>query len=317
MTAWEERVAGYLRLRRQLGFKLDWHEHVLGELAEHLDGAGVDALTVQAAIGWAGLPREDGRVPGRSRATARMNAARPFAAYLHALDPVHEVPPRGVFGHQPRRRPPYIYSPGEVRALLDVAGRLQRYQRGRIFPVAFGLLAATGLRVGEALALDLDEVDLDQGVITVTRGKSRDPRLVPVHDTTMAALTDYADWRRHLVQPGTGDANAFLLDHSGRRLSYFNTQYAFKKARADAGLDDRRPLPRIHDLRHTFAVATLLGWYRDGVDAAAMLPRLSTYLGHTNPANTYWYLTAVPGLLAHAADRLDPSWPATSNGPRS
>lgn len=317
MTPWEERVGDYLRLRRRLGFKLDWHEHVLGQLAAHLDGVGVEALTVQAAIDWAGLPREDGCVSGRSRVTARMNAVRPFAAYLHAVDPAHEIPPRGVFGHQPRRRRPYIYSEDDIRALLGAAGRLRRYERGRIYPVAFGLLAATGLRVGEALALDLDEVDLDHGVITVTRGKSRDPRLVPVHDTTRAALADYADWRQHLVRPLAGDANAFLLDHAGRRLSYFNTQYAFKKARADAGLADRRPLPRIHDLRHTFAVATLLGWYRDGADAAAMLPRLSTYLGHTNPANTYWYLSAVPELLAHAADRLDPSRSATTQGPRS
>lgn len=315
MRSWSEHVADYLRLRRQLGFKLTWHEHVLGQYAAHLEATGVEHLTIGAMVEWAGLPREGAAPSGKSRATARMTAIRSFASYLHALDPDHEVPPRGVFGHQPRRTTPYIYAPGEIAALLGAAAQLKGNQRGRIFPVVFGLLAATGMRVGEMLGLDSDEVDLDDGVITVSRGKSRDPRLVPVHDTTATALAQYADWRNHLVPGGGTDPSAFFTDHNGSRLSYFNTQYAFKQVRAAAGLATNEPRsPRIHDLRHTFAVTTLLGWYRDGVDVAALLPRLSTYLGHTNPANTYWYLSAVPELLDHAAGRLGRTDAVTMQG---
>lgn len=169
----------------------------------------------------------------------------------------------------------------------------------------FSLLAATGLRVGEALALDCDEADLQTGVLAIDRGStSRTTRLVPLHPSTTAALLRYANWRDELLQrPGTGDA-PFLVDRGGARLSYVNARNAFCQASTTAGIRTETRRPRMHDLRHTFAVNTLLGWYRNGDDVAAKMPTLSTYLGHTDPANTYWYLSAVPELLAHAADRL-------------
>lgn len=228
---------------------------------------------------------------------------------MNALDPAHEVPPRGVFTFQRRRTSPHIYTPEEVAALLDAAARLRRFERSRIYPVVFGLLAATGMRVGELLALDTEDVDLEGGCITVSRGKSRDPRLVPLHPTTTEALSDYAHWRggRELVV--VDGRTPFFTDHLGRRLTRFTTDYAFQRVREDAGLTVGGARPRMHDLRHTFAVTTLLGWYRTGADVAGLLPRLSTYLGHTNPANTYWYLTAIPELLAHAARLLHTSQP--------
>lgn len=300
MTLWEEHVDDYLRLRRQLGFTLAWDEHLLDQFTTLLNAAEARRLTTAAMIDWAGLPRPDGGA-GASRAAVRMRAVRSFAAYMHALDPVHEVPPAGVFSHQARRTTPNIYTPGQIAALLDAAAKLRRYERSRIFPVVFGLLAATGMRVGELLALDADEVDLDAGIITVSRGKSRDPRLVPIHATTAATLVEYAAWRADRTEQSA----AFFVDHRGRRLSRCNTQYAFERAREAAGLTAGGARPRMHDLRHTFAVTTLLGWYRAGADVAGLLPMLSTYLGHTNPANTYWYLTAIPELLAHAARMLD------------
>lgn len=202
---------------------------------------------------------------------------------------------------------PYIYTPGEIADLLDAAAALSRFGRGRIYPAVFGLLASTGLRIGEALGLDTDEVDLDAGVLTISRGKSRDPRLVPMHPTTTTALSDYVSWRDHHLHRGdaASDTRAFFVDTTGRRLPYANVRHAFRQTRNDAGLTATGARPRIHDLRHTFAVTTLLGWYRSGADVAALMPGLSTYLGHTNPANTYWYFTAVPELLAHAANRLD------------
>ncbi len=167
MTVWGTGVADYLRLRRQLGFTLAWDEHLLGQLTVHLDAAGIEHLTTGVMIDWAGQPRPDGGY-GASRAATRMRAVRSFAAYLHALDPTHEVPPRGVFSHRASRTTPYIYTPEEVTGLLEAAAGLKRYERSRIFPVVFGLLAATGMRVGELLALDIDEVDLDAGIITVS-----------------------------------------------------------------------------------------------------------------------------------------------------
>jgi integrase len=303
MTAWGEHVADYLRLRRQLGFTLSWDEHLLGQFTAHLDATGTRQLTTAVMIEWASLPRPDGGA-GVSRAAVRMTAVRSFAAYLHALDPAHEVPPRGVFSHQARRSTPYIYTPGEVTALLNAARELRRFERSRIYPVVFGLLAATGMRVGELLALDTDEVDLDAGVITVSRGKSRDPRLVPIHVTVTESLSCYASWRDRRDVMVVDGRMPFFTDHLGRRLTRFTTEYAFQRVRQTAGLTADGTRPRMHDLRHTFAVTTLLGWYRAGADVAGLLPRLSTYLGHSNPANTYWYLTAIPELLAHAARML-------------
>lgn len=314
MTTWDEHVADYLRLRRQLGFTLAWDEHLLGQFTAHLNAAGIEQLTTGVMIDWASQPREGTTGSGSSRAATRMRAVRSFATYLNAVDPAHEVPPAGVFSHQPRRTTPYIYSDGEIAGLLEAAAGLKRYERSRIYPVVFGLLAVTGMRVGEVLALDTDEVDLETGVITVSRGKSRDPRLVPVHESTTLMLTDYAAWRAQRAAAGSEDAAAFFTDHRGKRLTYFTTQYAFERVCEAAGLTVGGAHPRMHDLRHTMAVSTLLGWYRDGLDVAGLLPRLSTYLGHTNPANTYWYLSAIPELLAHAASRLAAANPTVSEG---
>lgn len=304
MTEWDEHVAEYLRLRRQLGFTLEWDEHLLGQFTEHLGNAGVEVITVTDAVAWCGLLPEGVVSRPITRASTRLTAVRGFATYMHALDPAHEVPPRGLFARPVHRRTPRIYTHTEIVALVQAAGHLSRGIRAQTYPVLFGLLAATGIRVGEALALARDEADLTGGVLTISRGKSRDPRLVPLHETTTAALSCYAAWRdEHQPKPIGGDA-PFFTDRDGDRLAYMNVRYAFVQASEAAGLRTEAQSPKIHSLRHTFAVNTLLGWYRDGADVAAMMPLLSTYLGHTDPANTYWYVTAVPELLAYAAARL-------------
>lgn len=317
--SWGEHIADYLRLRRQLGFTLVWDEHLLGQFTSHLAAVGVSHLRTAVMIEWASQPRPDGGA-GASRAATRMRAVRSFAAYMHALDPGHEVPPRGVFSHHPVRSTPYIYTPEEITALLDAAGRLRRFERSHIYPVVFGLLAATGMRIGELLALDTDEVDLDVGIITISRGKSRDPRLVPIHPSVTQELSHYADWRDQRDVVIADGRTPFFTDHLGRRLTWFTTDYAFGRVRETTGLTADGAQPRMHDLRHTFAVTTLLGWYRAGADVAGLLPRLSTYLGHTHPANTYWYLSAIPELLAHAARMLgtaqqDPEQPMEQETP--
>lgn len=308
---WAGQVEDYLRLRRSLGFQLAWDEHLLAAFTADLARRNVAVLTVADAISWAAeLPADRTQRPV-SRATVRLTAIRGFATFLHSLDPAHEIPPRDVFGWRAARRTPYIYSASEIEAVLDAAARLIRFGRADLYPVLFGLIAATGLRLGEALGLGCDEVDLEQGVLTVTRGKSRDPRLVPLHQTTTEALRDYAEQvarTRRLAftartEQGIHGSQFFTLP-DGRPLPPCNVHYAFRQITLRVGLRTDRVQPRVHDLRHTFAVNTLIGWYRDGVDVAAWMPALSTYLGHTNPANTYWYLTAVPELLAHASERL-------------
>ena len=299
---WDENVADYLRLRRQLGASLLWHEHLLRQFANHLAEAGIEVITVTEAIAWCSLLPAGVTTAPATRASTRMSAVRGFASYMHALNAIHEVPPRGIFASRVHRLTPYIYTSAEITAVIHAATTLERGSRAQTYPVLFALLAATGLRVGEALALDRDTADMDAGVLLISRGKGRDPRLVPLHPTTTAALGRYARWRDEQKGPNRG--TAFFIDSDGDRLDYMNVRHAFAQSTTIAGLRTASQRPRMHDLRHTFAVNTLLGWYRDGADVAAKMPALSIYLGHSDPANTYWYLSAVPELLAHAATRL-------------
>jgi integrase/recombinase XerD len=309
---WSAQVEDYLRLRRSLGFGLVWDEQLLGKFTADLASRDVRVVTVADAIAWSlALP------PGQihrplTRAPVRLTAIRGFATYLYSLDPAHEIPPREVFGWRKTRPAPYIYADDEVRALLEACASMIRYGRRDLYPVLFGLIAATGLRLGEALGLSVEEADLENGILAITRGKSRDPRLVRLHPTTTEALRDYAD---KIAPTRRGDRGAQTSGSSGGGARFFslpgggplppcNVHHAFREVTTRIGLRTETVWPRIHDLRHTFAVNTLLGWYRDGRDVAAMMPVLSTYLGHTKPANTYWYLTATPELLGLAAQRL-------------
>ncbi|MCZ2404760.1 tyrosine-type recombinase/integrase [Paenarthrobacter sp. Z7-10] len=298
---WDENVTDYLRLRRQLGARLAWSEHLLHQFATHLTAVGVEIITVTEAINWCSSLPEGVATRPLTRASRRMTAVRGLAVYMHALNPIHEVPPRGVFAGPTHRQAPYIYTSAEITAVIRAAA-LEGGSRAQTYPVLFALLAATGLRVGEALALDRDTTDLDAGVLLISRGKGRDPRLVPLHPSATAALERYAHWsedQHHDRRP------AFFTDADGKRLKYATVRDNWVHASTAAGLRTATRQPRMHDLRHTFAVNTLLGWYRDGANVAAKMPALSIYLGHSDPANTYWYLSAVPELLAHAAARLD------------
>lgn len=299
---WDENVTDYLRLRRQLGARLAWPEHLLHQFATHLTAAGIEIITITEAINWCSSLPEGMMTRPLTRASRRMTAVRGLAVYMHALNPIHEVPPPGVFAGPTHRQAPYIYTSAEITAVIRAAAALEGGNRAQTYPVLFALLAATGLRVGEALALDWDTADLDAGVLLISRGKGRDPRLVPLHPSATAALERYTRWgedQHHDRRP------AFFTDAYGERLKYATVRDNWVHASTAAGLRTASRQPRMHDLRHTFAVNTLLGWYRDGADVAAKMPALSIYLGHSDPANTYWYLSAVPELLAHAAARLD------------
>lgn len=303
MNGWDEHVADYLRLRRQLGALLAEDERLLGQYTTHLAVIGSPSITTANAVSWA-QASFSGTCNPVARAARRLRAVRGFATYMHAVDPTHQIPPQGIFAHPVRRTAPHIYTGTETSALIDAAGHLGHGIRAHTYPTLFGLLAATGLRVGEALGLDRDGVDLDTGILVVSSGKSRHQRLVPLHESSTAALGRYASWRDGHEQQLYAGSAPFFINREGDRLPYCNVLKAFRQAASAAGIQTHRLHPRMHDLRHAFAVNTLLGWYRAGSDVAAMMPALSTYLGHSDPANTYWYLSAVPELLAHASARL-------------
>jgi integrase len=301
MTALRHEAVQYLALRRALGFKLVDTERLLMQFITHLEQTGATRITTDAAVVWA-------RKSVRAKPLywrRRLCVVRGFARHLHSLDPATEVPPSGLLRCFPNRQPPHLYSADEIDALLHAAGVLFRQPlRVATYRALIGLLAVTGLRIGEAVRLDRDHVDLDGGVLSVIEGKFGKSRQVLLHPSSVAALREYADLRDHT--PGTATSAAFFVSTRGRLL--VNTvDYTFADLLDTAGI--RVPAgvrrPRLHDFRHSFAVATLLDWYRAGVDVQARLPLLSTWLGHINPASTYWYLQAAPQLLAQAAARLE------------
>jgi integrase len=265
---------------------------------------------------WAMAPQ------GVQRATwaRRLSMARRFATWRQAHDPQTEVPPYGALPGRRRRRRPHIFTDDEVRRLMAQAARAR--SRTGVRPLTYstliGLLAATGLCPGEALALDTADVDLDTGLLLIRQSKCGMSRVVPVDDSTREALRQYLARRTALcLRPRSP---AFLLSEHGRCLRGNATRRMFAVVSCAIGL--RPPLqrrrwgrgPRLQDLRHTFATRRLVEWYRDGVDVTRVLPTLATYLGHVGIGLTYWYIEAVPELLAHARTRLGS--PGLPGGPR-
>jgi integrase len=251
-----------------------------------------------------------------------MEAIRGFAAFLHAHDPAHEIPPPGLFPRQRLRAVPYLYSPADIAALQAAAGRLRGPLRAETYTTVIALLAVTGLRISEAIALDDNDIETGEGMLIVRQDKAQSFRLVPLHPTALAALAGYRR-RRDQVFPGRA-APAVLASRTGDRLTYNAVHKTFTRLAASAGLGPRtgRCRPTIHGLRHTFAVNMLAGWYRDGTDVPARLPWLSTVMGHSGPASTYWYLSASPELMALAAQRLQAhidraAGPAGASHPRA
>jgi integrase/recombinase XerD len=301
MSPLRQSLADYLSLRRALGFKLERAGRLLQDFVAFVEQTGTDTVTVELALRWATLPQ--GALP--VWLAQRLGAVRGFARYLSTLDPDIQVPPAGLLSCHYQRVPPYLYSDADIAALMDAAGKLGHPLCAATFETLIGLLAVTGLRIGEAMRADRDDVDWSEGVLTIHGSKFGKTRQVPVHASTLDALGRYAEQRdQSCPRPQTP---SFFVSTAGTRLSHSTVQPAFRDIRRRAGLDQttasRRP--RIHDLRHTFAVRTLIGWYRAGVDVAARMPLLSAYLGHATPARTYWYLSAAPELLMLAAQRLE------------
>jgi integrase len=296
-----QEIADYLAVRRSLGYQMARPEKLLPQLTAYLDQAGAVTVTTEHALAWAVLPGGS-----QSWHAYRLAVARGFAAWLRTTDPAAEIPPAGLIPARTLRATPYLYSDDEVAALMAAAESLRYPLRTAAYQALIGLLAATGMRVGEAIGLDRGDADLDNGVLTIRSGKNGKSRLVPLHDTTTQALRAYLRDRDRLCADA-GRSQALLVSPPGSRLLYYNVHATWKKLAASAGLHPRSGncRPRIHDLRHSFAVRTMLDAYDAGQDGQATLAVLSTYLGHADPKATYWYLTASPELMSAARQRLD------------
>lgn len=297
-----DHVEKYLAFRRQLGFKLGTTGDELRLFARYADQIGHDGpLTVELAVRWAKLSPNGKPV----YLAKRLHEVRMFAQHRAFDDPRTEVPPPGLLGPLSRRIQPHIYSAEEIAALLGAARTLHRRMRPHTCEALFGLLASTGLRVGEALGLIRPHVDLTTGVLNVVKSKASQCRLVPLHSSTVTALQRYTAIRDRVHPQPKSDA--FFLTDRGTALSYQRVTVTFRELRRKLGWRASlgKPAPRVHDLRHTFAVRALLRWYEDGANVDDKIAALSTYLGHVNPTSTYWYLTAVPELMAITGRRFE------------
>ena len=301
MTALADAAADYLALRRRLGHDLADAHRLLPRFVAYLDGIGAVTVTTEAAIAWSMAPDVD---PASSVWPRRMIVARGFARHMAGIDPATEVPPVGLIPSRQRWRPPFLFTGDDVERLVAAASSVVRWRLpAATHSTLIGLLAVTGMRVGEALKLDDDDLDWDDGVVQVRQSKFGKSRIVPLDHSTLDALRSFVATRDGLVERRVP---ALFVSIRGNRMIYACAQETFRRLCDTTGIGAEAPnRPRIHDLRHSFAVNTLIGWHRTGEDVDAHLPALSTYLGHRDPRSTYWYLSAAPELLALAARRIE------------
>lgn len=296
----------YLSMRQGLGYKYQHQARRLADFVSFMERHDTATITTKLAVAWATLP------PDRHASWAlRLTDVRGFARHVVNFNPQTEVPPAGILPPLKRARP-YVYSDAEVNALLKAALALPpaKALRRWTYHYLFGLIAVTGIRLSEATGLLRSDVDLDQGALTIRQSKFGKSRLVPLHPTTSAALRSYAERRDAYL--GSHCGPHFFVAERGGRLLHQHVYRVFWRLSRETGLRQasEHTGPRIHDFRHRFAIRTLLGWYRDGLEVEQRLPLLSTYLGHTCVRDTYWYLSACPPLMEEAARRLDRRWEA-------
>lgn len=299
-----DQITDYLAMRRGLGFQLvnaEWWLEEFARYTEQLDHQG--PITTDLVVRWALTTSGDA-----AQAARRYAAVQAFVRHLAVFDPDIEIPPVGLLGSGVRpRTQPHIYSDTEIADLLDQARLLlpRTGLRPVTYVAVFSLLAATGLRLSEVCRLEPDDVDLSEGVLTVRESKFRKSRLVPLHPTATTELRSYATERDRRL--GTCRSDGFFRTDRAEALKPNTVERTFARLRERLGWtsDGRARRPRIHDLRHSFAVRRLLAWHEQGVDLDGKVLALSTYLGHARPSDTYWYLTAVPELMAVTSRRFE------------
>ena len=302
MSALSLHLDRYLKLRRQLGYKLRVTEILLRNFVRFAEEQTAPYITTKLALRWASQPHLKPVQRGN-----RLGMVRRFAEHLSALDGRTEVPPQKLLPYQFRRRTPHIFGEHEVRELIRAAYGIAPATafNGTTLGTLLGLLAVSGMRVGEALALEHGDVDLKRNLLTIRRAKGNKSRLVPLDPSTATALAEYASVRDKAF-PQLANKSFFVWEH-GTRLLHCTVARWFMLIACRIGLREpgNQRGARIHDLRHYFAIQTLLNWYRSGCDAEAHLPELATYLGHVHVRDSYWYLSATPELLKLATLRLE------------
>ena len=301
-----QQLVDYLDVRRQFGYALTNAGRWLSHFVDYCEAQRDDVVTTELALAWATQPTNC----GAAYHAQRLSAVRGFARYLQALDPRTTVPPMRLLSYGNQRPAPYLYSSAEAWSLVSGARDLAPELRAVTTEAILGLLFASGLRIGEALGLDCGDVDLTEGVLTIHHSKFDRSREVPLHPTCVAALLAYERRREQLMPRATSPA--FFLSDTGERVPYERFRVDFRALVAKVPIAP--PLSghvRIHDARHTFAVNVLTRWHDEGSDVRALMPSLSTYMGHVNPSSTYWYLSASPQLLEQAVTRLETTYEVT------
>jgi len=308
MISLTTRLGNYLAIRRSLGYDLSFQERVLRRFTGFADARGADHVTVNLFLAW----KKYFGSANQQTWSRRLSMVRVFATWLQSIDPRNEVPPASLIPVKLRRTRPYIYTGREIEKIVTEAAELPSPYglRGWTFSTLFGLIAVTGLRISEAIGLDDADVDLDEAVLRVRSAKIRSVRLLPISLSTASRLGAYRAERNRVLHSG---ASAFFLLEQGRRLSDCCVRYNFARVCQRIDLRGRQRFhkhgqgPRIHDLRHAFAVRTIMDWYQKGLDPDREMLKLSTYLGHALPKSTYWYIEAVPELLRLALERAERS----------
>lgn len=310
MSTLRKSLREYLAMRRNLGYKLERQGRWLEDFVSFMDERHARHISCTLSLSWA----QQAKNAQPMYRALRLSAVRGFARYLSAFDPRTELPPADLLPYRYQRRSPYLYTGEELQRLLRAALKLfpPSSIRPRTYFTLFGLLSVTGLRIGEAINLELQDVDLKDGLLSIRGSKWGKDRLVPIHPSTCNALADY---RRHRDRYFGGcRERAFFVTTKGRRLSKRGVHNSFRRLtrRIGLGAASGRRAPRLHDFRHRFAVMTLVDFYRTGKDPVRDLPFLSTFLGHRKPSDTYWYLEQHPELMKHAMQRLERRWQVMS-----
>ena len=312
MNPLHKAVDDYLELRRALGFKLREYGVCLRELVSFLESKGSSRITTRLAVEFATQCERQKPVSW----ARQLGIVRGFALYRTGADPTTEVPPLGLLPFRSQRAQPYLYTEEEIRRLLEAALNLVTPHKLQpwTYYCLFGLLAVSGMRLGEALNLQPLDVDWSESVLTIRGAKFGKSRLVPLHASTCKVLADYAKRRDRRFGP-RAEAH-FFVNKNGNRLDQGEVHRMFYNLSRQIGLRAAGGGrgPRLHDFRHRFALETLLRWYRNGEDPQRRLPILSTYLGHAHVTDTYWYLTGTPELLGAAGKRLEKRWEGLNAG---
>jgi integrase len=303
MSALQQALDDYLALRHAMGFQLHEAHRLLPPCVAFLEQHGAMGMTTDWAVRWATQPPH----VQPAEWARRLRLVRGFAQYHSAVDPRTEIPPPDMLPYRHPRRSPYVYNAAEIAQLLAAARHLSSATglRAHTYVTVFGLLAVTGMRISELVARENDDVDFGDGLLTIRHTTCGKSRCLPRHPTTQQALCGYVHWRDRVypIPP----SRSFFVSEQGTCLTHWAVRATFVQLSRQIGL--RGPTashgPRLHDLRHRFAVQTLVRWYQEGVDVDRHLPELSTYLGHVKVSDTYWYLSATPELLRLATQRLE------------